>query len=306
MSPSFYVCLFLVSPKLAQLLPELFPGMSKSKQREGCRRCAEERLHLLLQAPAVLCMCMVLKAKQLGHTRARSSVRTYFGVATLVSVIYVFLSFYLNVSADVLVPGDMPASPDQRVVEDPLTPVFYNLYIAKNKDVSRVKSIANEQFALLRPAQQVFIRSVGVPVDLGNATTVRHDAKGSKMETLGLLWRHCQSHADDKVVYIHSKGSFHDRGGVNGRLRQFLTRGALSKECSELPATCNVCSSRFSPVPHPHTPGNMWLARCHYVQKLMDPLLFEEAMNKLVYGEESRPSEVPAYCIGRDRWSAEH
>ena len=160
-----------------------------------------------------------------------------------------------------MVPGDVSASPERRAAEDPVTPVFYNLYTAKKEDVPRVTSIAEEQFALLRPGHKVFVRSIGVPVYLGNVTTVRHDAEGSEMETLGLLWRHCRSHADDKVVYIHSKGSFHDRRGLNGKLRRFLTRGALSKECLELPATCNVCSSRLSPVPHPRAPGNMWLAR---------------------------------------------
>ena len=35
----------------------------------------------------------------------------------------------------------------------------------------------------------------------------------------------------------------------------FVTRGALSNECAHLPDTCDVCSSRMSPLPHAHTSG---------------------------------------------------
>ena len=76
----------------------------------------------------------------------------------------------------------------------------------------------------------------------------------------------------------------------------FLTRGALSKECTNLPLTCNVCSSRMSPMPHPHTPGNMWLARCDYVSKLMDPHTFSHAMDQIGGGS----------CRGSGRYAVEH
>ena len=76
--------------------------------------------------------------------------------------------------------------------------------------------------------------------------------------------------------------------------------GALSKECAMMPEdTCNVCSSRFSPVPHPHTSGNMWLARCDYIKKLIDPLIFEAAMNSLDYDG----GEAFLACDGRGRVS---
>jgi len=65
-------------------------------------------------------------------------------------------------------------------------------------------------------------------------------------------------------------------------MRKFLTRGALSQVCMNMPLSCNVCSSRMSPLPFAHTPGNMWLARCDYVNTLIDPLKFEEAMRTKV------------------------
>ena len=62
----------------------------------------------------------------------------------------------------------------------------------------------------------------------------------------------------------------------------------------------------MSPIPHPHASGNMWLARCDYVQKLIDPELFEGAMNKVVYQNERSRRNGGEGCIGRGRYSAEH
>ena len=34
------------------------------------------------------------------------------------------------------------------------------------------------------------------------------DAEGDETQTLGLLWDYCVGHPDEKVIYMHSKGSF--------------------------------------------------------------------------------------------------
>ncbi len=174
-------------------------------------------------------------------------------------------------------------------------PVFYNVFTGSEESIPRVKNIVKEQFSQLRPEQhEVFVRSIGVPFEIENATLVRHDEDGDEAQTLALLWQYCKDHpnpADEsaKVVYLHSKGSFHPMV-KNDRLRRFLTRGALSQECANLPSSdpCNVCSSRMSPLPHPHTSGNMWLAKCDYVQKLINPMMFEEKMRQ-IHGDSINP-----------------
>ena len=137
------------------------------------------------------------------------------------------------------------------------------MFTKSEEDIPFVKSIINEQFSQLRPEHQVFVRSIGTPIAFANSTAtvkfLQHGAEGSEFETLWYLWRHCQDHPTDKVVYLHSKGSFHP-SETNNKLRRFLTRGALSQECANAPSSCNVCSSRISPIPHPHMSGNMWLA----------------------------------------------
>jgi len=131
-----------------------------------------------------------------------------------------------------------------------------------------------------------------------------HRINGTEMITLNSLWDFCKHNPHvEKVVYLHSKGSSRDTPD-NANLRKFLTIGALSKECASVdPSTCNVCSSRFSPLPHPHTSGNMWLARCDYVRQLIDPFDFEERMSEFTSNCTSNGRES---CDGRIRFSAEH
>lgn len=138
-----------------------------------------------------------------------------------------------------------------------------------------------------------------------------YHSEGSELITLHSLWRYCRENTEQRmVVYLHSKGSYSPTPS-NDNFRRFLTTGALSDECSSISSSsCNVCGSRMSPLPHPHIPGNMWSAKCHYVRDLIDPMEFKAAMEKIELpsttkflanqpiGEES--------CKGIGRFAAEH
>jgi hypothetical protein len=182
-------------------------------------------------------------------------------------------------------------------------PVFYSLFVKSQKDAPRVRNIVMEQFSSLLPEHEVYMHSIGV--QLGNISFVTkhlgHHEQGTEIITLHSLWQYCSNHTDAKVVYLHAKGSSNNNR-QNTALRPFLTVGALSRECLSLPATCDVCSSRISPIPHPHTPGNMWLARCSYINKLIDPNLFEAEMESV----QRQLLHVPQSCVGRGRYAAEH
>jgi hypothetical protein len=185
-------------------------------------------------------------------------------------------------------------------------PIFYNLFVNNQQDAPRVRKIVDEQFRKLLPVHHpIYINSIGTPLDLNEtgAILLGHHETAAEHVTLKALYDYCQKpdHVHKKVVYMHSKGSF-TATQQNGKLRRFLTSGVLSEECATMPDTCNMCSSRFSPVPHPHTSGNMWLAKCDYVKKLIDPEKFEEAMDGLSY---EGGNEFLA-CDGRGRYSAEH
>ena len=186
-------------------------------------------------------------------------------------------------------------------------PIFYNLFVNNQQDAPRVRKIVEEQFnKLLSVHHPIYINSIGTPLDLNDtgAILLGHHETAAEHVTLKALYDYCQKpeHVQKKVVYMHSKGSF-TATQQNGKLRRFLTSGALSEECATMPdETCNICSSRFSPVPHPHTSGNMWLARCDYIKNLIDPELFEEAMDGLDY----QGGHAFLACDGRGRYSAEH
>jgi hypothetical protein len=181
-------------------------------------------------------------------------------------------------------------------------PVFYNLFVNDTADAQRVRYLVLEQFAYLQPEHDVYLHSIGVPLDnLSDvAKLLGHHEQGTEMITLHSLWEYCSNNIESKVVYLHSKGSYTPTK-QNDKLRRFLTGGALSRECLLLPSTCNVCSSRMSPIPHPHTPGNMWLARCDYISQLIDPYEFDERMG--VIPNIDRNAE---HCVGRGRFAAEH
>jgi hypothetical protein len=181
--------------------------------------------------------------------------------------------------------------------------VFYNVYAnpADNSSLLRAIDYAMEQMTLLLPEHQVFVRSIGTQFEIQDATQLQHDKEGNEVGTLKLLWDYCQKNDlpdGEIVVYLHNKGSFHP-SKKNDLLRKWLSRAALSKECSSMPSSCNVCSYRMSPLPHPHTSGNMWAAKCEYIKQLIDPTEFGVRMDQLYNNKRS-------HFIGTGRYAAEH
>ena len=184
--------------------------------------------------------------------------------------------------------------------------IFYNLFTKSAQDEERVQRIIQEQFNLINPKYHitnVSITSIGYKLSSipNNVSTItQHYNEGGEDLTLHALWKYCKAnnHRNVKVVYLHSKGSYHPNES-NHRLRNFVTQGALSTDCANLPDTCNVCSSRMSPLPHPHTSGNMWLARCDYISKLIDPLAAKEGKLPSKIHEDNP-------CKGRGRYLGEH
>lgn len=203
--------------------------------------------------------------------------------------------------------------PKQRYLPPPTT-VFYNVFTKSGDDEERVKYIVDEQLSFLDPKRHVVsITSIGHLLpnitnynttnnERINITLQKHYKEGNEGLTLHALWDFCRqpanNHHDTRVIYIHSKGSFHPKPS-NTALRTFLTIGALSEDCYSLPSQCDVCSSRMSPLPHPHTPGNMWLARCDYIAKLVDPYILNDNILPLKF-QNKNP------CRGFGRYFFEH
>ena len=188
--------------------------------------------------------------------------------------------------------------------------IFYNLFTKNAQEEDRVRKIVEEQFGNINPTlhdvNNISITSIGHR--LSNMSITKHYNTGGEDITLHALWEYCKhnNHTNTKVIYLHSKGSYHPNE-ANNKLRNFVTRGALSTECANLPHDCNVCSSRMSPLPHPHTSGNMWLARCDYISRLFDPLLQSAtATTKMKNNVLSPQIHEDNPCMGRGRYLGEH
>lgn len=200
-------------------------------------------------------------------------------------------------------------------------PVFYNVFLSPDADqteTSRVQALVDDQLSYLLPEihHPLFVHSIGQEnITIPNAILLGHHDVGDESITLHSLWQYCKRNTDQTIVYLHSKGSFHP-SPENDLLRLFLTRSVLSPHCFKTglgshsgsnndSVKCNFCTSRFSPFPHPHVSGNMWLAQCSYVAMLINPLDFNERMRSGIPHLVNHPHEEDP-GVGMGRFSAEH
>jgi hypothetical protein len=201
--------------------------------------------------------------------------------------------------------------------------IFYNVYSSPSDgNTIHTEKIVNEQLETWRRSgiarnATLFYALLGKEIDMPctpEETCIRLEninPKGSEEETLQALHDYCLAHVQDRVVYMHTKGSFHD-SPQNTILRQFLTNAIFSDACLAFGTNddeCDVCSARFSPLPHWHTPGNMWIATCGHVRKLLAPKEFTRAVSRVVHEATKtfhwRPPNHLSHN-GQDRYANEH
>ena len=118
------------------------------------------------------------------------------------------------------------------------------------------------------------------------------------------------------MAYLHDKGSFRNvfHSQVRARqkrLRQALLRGLGSVGCVAAITkgdACDVCSTHFTALPHQHTRGNMWLARCSYVKRLIAPPAFQRGMDAYwgALGFDKGGTLMGTPWVGTGRYAMEH
>jgi len=105
---------------------------------------------------------------------------------------------------------------------------------------------------------------------------LQHYTNATESVTLSSLYDYC--HTDiakendmKRVVYLHSKGSFHDHGKQTP-WRRALTNSSLHLDCLSPPnSDCDVCGAQYYTMFGSMFPGNMWTAKCSYIRKLLPP-----------------------------------
>jgi hypothetical protein len=252
----------------------------------------------------------------------------------------------------VSVPAASPAKDEQLPRH---THVFYNIFIPddrskKGTGTQRAYNIVSEQ--LLQLAQSYVGGYLGQAAYVANSTSVTvhyttigpsdlltetemndpskfcgmypnihcrhlgHFTEGSEAYTLEQLRQHCVGHPSERVVYLHSKGSFHPRE-LNEGWRKALTFAATTKECVDPPDdSCSVCGILFYTQFTTFVPGNMFAAKCEYVSKLLSPLDEYPKKQREAIGDalvlRARRQLTSHFLhdavdyFGLDRYSAEH
>jgi hypothetical protein len=206
-------------------------------------------------------------------------------------------------------------------VDEPIgkAAIFYNIFTAPGNSNATLK-IVEEQLTTWRASNvanaTLYYSLLGEKIELPcksneKCSLLLHKEEGNELDTLQELHRYCTNNPQDSVIYIHSKGSFHAKM-ENTLLRRLLTKAVFSDACTSFTTddnSCNVCSARFSPLPHWHASGNMWMARCDHIHNLIAPKSFQEQVEK--YVQEAvihwryAPSDEDSVS-GRGRFASEH
>ncbi|GMH95957.1 hypothetical protein TrVE_jg10982, partial [Triparma verrucosa] len=100
---------------------------------------------------------------------------------------------------------------------------------------------------------------------------LEHFTEGDDFVALTALYDHCLSHPSHTVAFMHNHESPLDGPpDQDSHLRKINLQALIDFDgCATMPASCNVCSARFLPLPHFHSAGNMFAARCEYVVNLI-------------------------------------
>jgi len=180
------------------------------------------------------------------------------------------------------------------------TAIFFNTYIHPNRTVEGQKIIRDQLWSinhqpLLDDTDIYYTRFGDINTTAWPETEcvgqrkkrkchqIKAAEKGDEIATIQALYEYCLQNNDDRVVYMHSKGSYTPTN-TNDRLRRFLMEAILSDECLNMPndGSCSTCSTQFQPFPIFHYMGNMLVAECSYIEKLIPPKDFEKAKRHVV------------------------
>lgn len=207
--------------------------------------------------------------------------------------------------------------------------IFYNVYIptdqgqtgvAKSLDIIREQvNQVGSSYAASFPGKPVTIfyntigkRDVGIKqsnmahicADHNNVICIhlQHYDTGFELLTLQRMYDYCQytdnvdHDVDDRVVYMHNKGSYHSVHGEADRVRRHLTMAITNQQClAPVDDTCSACGLRFFTVWSMQFPGNFFTTKCSYVRKLIPPTDFTAKLTTVFDRLADKIEENPLY-----------
>jgi hypothetical protein len=203
--------------------------------------------------------------------------------------------------------------------------VFFNIFLNPESRIAFFRSlkIVDEQLQQLENGTNIYFSLIGkrrfYHIKGRNIChkypalqcTLLGDHRGGGEElTLQALYEFCLHHPEDKVSYIHDKGSFrHTSANIKNRRR--ATLGAVADDCLQIPLSedypCNMCGAKFFPMPHFGYQANMWTAECSYIRRLLPPLEYESKrralLERLWHEHEECLSRQPDPSMAYSPWA---
>ena len=199
---------------------------------------------------------------------------------------------------------DIAMAPTKLLVR-PRTAIFLHRYVPIDDDQKGALMIIKEQLEQIGNALSILPRShqtklfyINIGRKLGDGFVenicsqfseylschlLRHADAGFEEQTLSAVHEYCVEHDDHRVLYLHTKGSYHPNEAQNN-WRRSMTDAVSSLDCMEhaLFEGCSMCGLLFLPRPVFHYTGNMFNAQCSYIRKLLKPSIFQEKMVEVV------------------------
>jgi hypothetical protein len=195
---------------------------------------------------------------------------------------------------------------DFKVDESPPFAIFYNIFVPSDqgeKGVANSLRIVQEQLrqvgssyaASLDRHPTLFYNTIGKRDGIEantmqilchdnnlTCTHMEHYDDGFEQVTLQKIQDFCFIHEDHRVVYLHTKGAYHQFPHTE-IWRRHMTAAATSQDCLAPPDdTCSLCGWVYYPIWTSFMPGNIWTAQCSYIQQLLPPKEFQRKLRNLL------------------------
>jgi hypothetical protein len=184
---------------------------------------------------------------------------------------------------------------------------FYNVYMPKDQgkgNTTLVYHILDEQLHQVADSYAanyqnksltVYYNTIGQPVNQSFVQEVCHQRnprmrcvhmehfdQAFEEKTLARVHEYCQHNPNNRVGYIHNKGSYNSRNARNHWWRRHMTLAVTDRDCMSPPdSRCNICGLNFYALPFIHFSGNFFTAHCSYINKLLPIEVFRRKMSVL-------------------------
>jgi hypothetical protein len=193
-----------------------------------------------------------------------------------------------DVNLPIVVPPRPPPNSDNKTA----IVIFYNMFVPLHNNTKNAIEIVKEQIEQIGASfnnsatYQAWLYYVSIEYSLPDSFVqdicarfdnlvckrLRHYTKGYEERTLSLLWNYCKANPDQRVVYVHNKGSFHpneDPEVDQNEWRRAGTSAAIDDLCLQPPdRKCDFCGLLATPMPWLHVSKDIpykfcWTFTCY-------------------------------------------